>query len=92
MRIEHRMDWGMTPRTRKRYAMCSCGFRAPARAKLTHGISDARDHLAEVRRECGRQGWRWSNLKVRGGLAVVVEYEIPTSAGVSRSTAVSGPL
>lgn len=58
MRVEHRFDWGRTPKG-KRYAMCTCGWRAPARAKLTHGMSDVRDHMAAVKRQCAAEGWRW---------------------------------
>lgn len=65
VRVTHTMDWGRTPSGR-RYALCSCGWRAPARAKLTHGMSDARDHLADVRRRCEAQGWSWWMVKPLG--------------------------
>lgn len=66
VRVEHRIDWGQTPGTKKRYAMCTCGWRAPARSKLTHGISDVRDHLAEVKKRCAEQGWKWAMIKPNG--------------------------
>ena len=52
----HELSWGQTPATQKRYAQCSCGWRAPVRAKLTHGMSDIRDHLAVIWRELNEVG------------------------------------
>jgi hypothetical protein len=68
--MRHTPDWGQTP-TGKRYAVCSCGFRAPARAKLTHGLSDIRDHFAEVKREAAEKGWH--PVVVGNGLAFSTE-------------------
>jgi hypothetical protein len=59
MRVTHRMEWGTTA-AGKRFAACSCGWRAPARKKLTHGMSDVRDHLAAVKaaqKAAGREWW-----------------------------------
>jgi hypothetical protein len=64
-RVEHRMTWGETPGGR-RYALCSCGFRAPVRSKLTHGMSDVRDHLRDVRERCRAAGWRWEMVRSLG--------------------------
>lgn len=65
MRVTHEMDWGQTPGG-KRYARCSCGWRAPVRSKLTHAMSDVRDHLSGIRRQCKEAGWAW--WMVKGGL------------------------
>jgi hypothetical protein len=75
MRVSHRVEWGKTP-SGKRYAACSCGWRAPARTKLTHGLSDVRDHLGDVRRRCEAQGWTWRMVK--GGTLVTEEPDEPS--------------
>jgi hypothetical protein len=77
VRVEHRLDWGRTT-AGKRFAVCSCGWRAPARSKLTHGMSDARDHLAAIRAQCAAQGWQWWMVKPLG---MVTEEPDPESAG-----------
>jgi hypothetical protein len=69
VKVEHRMDWGRTPGG-KRYASCSCGFRAPARSRLTHGMSDVRDHLSALRRQAAAQGWSWSMIGHGMGLVL----------------------
>lgn len=63
------MDWGRTP-AGKRYASCSCGWRAPARTKLTHGMSDVRDHLSLLRRQAQAQGWQWAMIGHGMGLVL----------------------
>ena len=88
--MEHRLDWGVTPKTRKRFAVCTCGWRAPARSKLTHGISDVRDHLRDVKAECAAQGWRWSMIKV-GGLVVEKPDPAAAPAEIAESSGVSLP-
>jgi hypothetical protein len=71
------MDWGRTPGG-MRYALCTCGWRAPARRKLTHGMSDARDHVATIKRQCASQGWQWWMVKPLG---IVTEEPDPQLAG-----------
>lgn len=82
-RVEHRLDWGVTPKTRKRYAVCSCGWRAPARTKLTHGLSDVRDHLADVKAKCAEQGWKWWMVKPLGLVTEEPDSESGMDHGVS---------
>lgn len=93
MRVTHTLDWGRTPGG-KRYAVCTCGWRAPARSKLTHGISDVRDHLGDLRRICAEQGWQWWMIKPLG-LITVVPDELDdaqvAALGVSLPTVVGGP-
>jgi hypothetical protein len=75
VRVEHRMDWGRTP-AGKRYAVCACGWRAPARSKLTHGISDVRDHLGAVRRQCEAAGWAWWMITPSGLVTEVPDDQV----------------
>jgi hypothetical protein len=81
VRIVHKLDWGKTPGG-KRYARCGCGWRAPARTKLTHGISDVRDHMAQVKAECAAKGWSWSMIS--GGSLVTESADTPTSESVDQ--------
>jgi hypothetical protein len=71
-RVTHAMDWGQTP-SGKRFAACSCGWRAPVRSKLTHGMSDVRDHLRDVRKRQDELGLGW--WMVRGAGLVTEELE-----------------
>jgi hypothetical protein len=76
------MDWGRTP-AGKRFAACSCGWRAPARSKLTHGISDARDHLVDVRARQAAIGREWWMV---AGALVTEEPEPGEELGIAPET------
>jgi hypothetical protein len=86
VRVVHKFDWGQTP-AGKRYATCSCGWRAPTRSKLTHGISDVRDHLAAIKAQCAAQGWQWWMLG-RDSLVTETEADTPTTESVDQAAGI----
>ncbi len=67
--VEHQLDFGKT-KGGKRYAVCVCGWRRPPRPKLTHVVSDYRDHAAEIKIDARNRGWAFS---VQGLVVTVVE-------------------
>lgn len=81
----HDPDWEVT-KTGKRRPVCSCGWKAPIRSKLSHSVSDIRDHLFEVYREMVLMG-RLEAERVSEGMSDPSGTNSPAEVdSVSRTT------
>ncbi len=73
--VQHSLGYGerkVAGGRSKFHASCSCGWHKPVRAKLTHVMSDLRDHSGQVVREAMSSGYR-----IRRGEGLSVTVEIP---------------